>query len=321
LIEGGADIHAKNTTGQTFLHVFKVSSFSTTARRMYLLKKLAALGFQFSQRDCHGQTSAHAFVRQWWNIAGRDQIVWAIDEFDDMCKIMDVDLCSMDNHGYRVGDCLDGKPESSRSSSAQIKLEDIRKVQSLHGRENTYIDFRGAISLPNWNASEWIESMQIDNWYLQIDVHGDTPLIAALKKWRNDEQEIELRNAVQKLMDLGVQIDVKDRKGHTALAIAAIRGARPSAKLLVKAGAKANSRNYRGKGIIFQASSRMRLAKKGGKDGCYARICSYINLLTDHGAKMEPNDQDEWLLPGFRSRLGKSHVNLSPTLNSNSDLN
>jgi hypothetical protein len=44
----------------------------------------------------------------------------------------------------------------------------------------------------------------------------------------------------------------------------------------------------------------MRLAKRKGDTSCYTRILTCINLLTDNGAKLDPTERDEWLLPKFR---------------------
>jgi len=119
-----------------------------------------------------------------------------------------------------------------------------------------------------------------------IDIYGDTPLTALLRNRRTEDQQWEINGMIPELVKLGVDVNMRDRKGHTALAIAAIRGSMPFVQALLDSGASINSINYRGKDIISMASWRMRMAKQEGKTQCYARILSCVNLLIDNGGRM-----------------------------------
>ncbi|CAG8983371.1 hypothetical protein HYALB_00000538 [Hymenoscyphus albidus] len=90
---------------------------------------------------------------------------------------------------------------------------------------------------------------------------------------------------------------MRDRRGHTALAIAALRGSRPCVQVLLQWRTKPNNRNYEGKSIMEQVSSRLRMAPKRQRDDVYARLLSCVLLLKDKGAVMHPGHDEEWQLP------------------------
>ena len=68
----------------------------------------------------------------------------------------------------------------------------------------------------------------------------------------------------------------RDRKGHTAVAIAAIRGSLSCLQALVALGASIDIINYQGRDIATIASSRMKMAKQEGKTQCYAKILGVL---------------------------------------------
>ena len=90
---------------------------------------------------------------------------------------------------------------------------------------------------------------------------------------------------IPKLVRLGVDINMRDRKGHTAIAIAAIRGSLSCVQALVASGASIDITNYQGKDITTIASWRMKMAKQEGKTQCYAKILACVNFLMDIRAK------------------------------------
>jgi ankyrin repeat protein len=134
-----------------------------------------------------------------------------------------------------------------------------------------------------------------DNLRTWVDIYGDTPLTAILKNWKVEDKKLQLRHLVQQLIRRRMNVNMRDRNGDTALAIAAFRGLRPCVVTLLRSGAMSNSRNYRGIGIITTATKEMEQSKKERNDKCYARIFSCITLLSDCGAKPEPTEHEEWL--------------------------
>ncbi|KAF4630819.1 hypothetical protein G7Y89_g7313 [Cudoniella acicularis] len=260
MIERGADVHLRNSSHQTFLHVLceTGSIFTNDIEDFALLNTLKVLQFPFSGQDYHGRAIGHSA-----NASLFPNILYY--ELIDRSQIGS----TLDNQGFKLAGVV--TPINFKHT-----LESI----------NVVLTSTNSISL----ISAWFVS--------KIDSRGDTPLTALLKRWEDDEgQQAGLHEMVTKLISVGAVVDMRDRKGYTALAIAAIRGTRPCVKALLDAGASPNSRSYDGKGIIFQALSRMRDAKRENNDAAYARILSCVNLLVDHEAKLEPTERDEWLLP------------------------
>jgi len=105
---------------------------------------------------------------------------------------------------------------------------------------------------------------------------------------------------VCQLLSLGVDINMRDRYGNTALAIAAIRGLRACVAKLLILRTMPNSRDYRSNSIIAVANYRMRQVSKLNKNESYSRILSCVTLLADFGAKVEPNQYEEWLPSAFQ---------------------
>ncbi|KAE9371125.1 hypothetical protein N431DRAFT_425799 [Stipitochalara longipes BDJ] len=134
---------------------------------------------------------------------------------------------------------------------------------------------------PDWTPRTWIKWLQEANLIDWIDIHGDTPLTALLKNRRSEDQQAALAKMIPKLVQLGVDVDMRDRKGHTAIAIAAIRGSLSCVQALIDAGASVNVVNYNGRDIVSMASWRMKMAKQEGKTQCYARILACANLIMD----------------------------------------
>lgn len=65
MINKGADIHVRNSGSETFLHLVQNLSSVDRLELSLLLLKLQQEGFDFSQRDDHGQTPLHLLSRQW----------------------------------------------------------------------------------------------------------------------------------------------------------------------------------------------------------------------------------------------------------------
>jgi ankyrin repeat protein len=211
-------------------------------------------------------------------------------------QTLGIDLNALDNYGYNARDQWERWIRELPRDSGSVRLEsEVQLILALHCNSlNRNISFGQAFTSKSWKASTWLEWLTKSRLISWISINGDTPLTTVLKKWRAEEEELQLKDTVRELFHLGADVNMRDRKEHSALAIATIRGSRPSVEVLLESGAM---RNYRGEGIISQALAQIRLAKREGKDSCYARILSCINLLVEHGAKSEPTEHNEWLLP------------------------
>jgi hypothetical protein len=145
-----------------------------------------------------------------------------------------------------------------------------------------------------WQWAERITKSILVNW---IDIDGNTPLVAILKYWPPEQNELELNGIVKELIVQGAQIHMRDRNGDTALAIAAVRGFRPAVATLLAAGANVHSRDFSGLGILGQAFKVLNRAKKEDDEKLYAKVLSCFVFLTDSNAIEEPTELDEWRIP------------------------
>jgi ankyrin repeat protein len=65
LIDNGVDVHTINSAGETFFHLLDESVVKETYFYHMLLEILRSKGFDFSQRDCLGQTPFHLLMQPW----------------------------------------------------------------------------------------------------------------------------------------------------------------------------------------------------------------------------------------------------------------
>jgi ankyrin repeat protein len=141
-----------------------------------------------------------------------------------------------------------------------------------------------------------LEDIRLERRLTWIDDSGDTPLTALLKSPLAATIPADsLRKYVKCMLKFGSEIHIRDRNGDTALAIAARLGIHSVVTLLLEEGANVHSRDYLGVGILSQTERSMYLA--AGDEKLWAMIWSCRITLIDAGAKEEPTDQDEWMLP------------------------
>jgi hypothetical protein len=309
LIPDDVDIHARNTLSESLLHLLDTRYFGTqgiggSPAYLGLLKHLKSRGFSFSNRDCHGRTILHILLK-------RAKLVDAIidphdvrsilEDLSDILEVLKPDLNALDNQGYNVGDeLISWCVQLPSTLESPVRSRAVSLVDRYRNPLNANTSFRLQICPANWKPDDWLEGLVKANLITWIDIHGDTPLTAILKKWKHRDKELELQGMVRQLVNLGVDINVRDRYGNTALAIAAIRGLRASVAELLILGAMPNSRDYRGNGIIAVANSRMHQASKAKKNEHYSRILSCVALLADFGAKEKPTQYEEWLPSAFQ---------------------
>jgi len=115
---------------------------------------------------------------------------------------------------------------------------------------------------------------------------------------------------VEGLFKLGAEVDMRDRNGDMALAMAARRGLRPAVATLLRLGANPNTRCYRGNSILSRTSKYLMRAKKEDSGRQYAMILSCISLLSDFDAKENPTVYDEWELHRNRAEIPRLLHNL-----------
>lgn len=295
LLEHGADVRARNSSGETFMHVLKTNKFINSGgmpEYIILLRLLSDLNFPFLQRDLHGRTIAHNLCEDGWLFC---TMIWPHpwSAFPEVLDILNINIDALDNHGFNAGDEIQLAAERSIHQQnsdvlhTSLAVNQVKELLSLYRRSAFLnVSFRETFARSDWTSESCIRWLQDANLIDWIDKHGDTPLTALLKSRRSEDQEVMLAVVIAELVKLGVDINMRDRKGYTAVAIAAIRGSLPCVQALVASGASIDIINYQGKDIATIASSRMKMAKKEGKILCYARILACVNFLMDAGQRM-----------------------------------
>jgi ankyrin repeat protein len=294
LIDNGADIRARNSSGETFMHVLKTKKFikrQGMSSYITLLRYLSDLNFPFSQRDVHGRTIAHLLCEDGW-IFCFERSQYSGSVLLEVLQILNINMDALDNHGFNVGDKIQMSAEKFahqlrfNDSDTSLAINRVKELLFLHRRRGfLQVSFREAFARSDWTSDSCIRWLQEANLIGWIDKHGDTPLTALLKSRRGEDQHEMLTKMIPKLVKLGVDINMRDRRGHTAIAIAAIRGSLSCVQALLNSGACVDVKNYQGRDIASIASWRMKMAKQEGKTQCYARILACVNLLMDIRAK------------------------------------
>jgi ankyrin repeat protein len=295
----GVDVTICNTFGETFLHVL-CGKGPTTSTDMVefveMLRHLSRVNFPFSKPDHHGRTVLHKLIQHSPNTHN-------ISFLSQTFSIMKPNISWQDNAGFRVDRFLED-PNHKISHATHEELL-IALVVPFRGSCSNFAFFE-----PSQNnrslASSWLRLKRRPWCVTSIDVAGDTPLTSLLKYWTlPDHSSLEdgleipshsgLRDIVEDMITLGVEIHMRDRSGDTALAIAARGGHRAVIVLLLEKGANVHSRNYRGVGILLQLN--LLISANTQNVTFWALLWSCYLILTDAGAKRSPTDHDEWMLP------------------------
>jgi Ankyrin repeat len=285
LIEEGADIRAKNTSGETFMHVLNQTSLGSTKNLCRLLSLLTTLSFPFSDRDCHGRTIAHSLLN------GIDIKDIPTETWKEILSILKPDIFSFDNLGLDIR----GRP---RHYTATTKGWPENKLKSWPYIFEQIAPLSPQIALIFLDVSqqikEWLALVTTFNHVTWVDINGDTLLTSFIKRWPDKYEGWLLERIISDLINVGAEIHMRDRCGHTPLAIAVRRGFTLTTTALLRAGANVNSRNYEGIDILSLSKESLREAKRNDMV-LYARILSCMNSIIDHGAKRDPTVYDEYM--------------------------
>lgn len=251
--------------------------------------------FDFGSRDYHGRTAFHMLFDN-PNLSLKDLSRERHGYLWKLANIMAPDKTVMDNLGRDIDQLLG-------SGKGEITNQDyFSEVSGTTFRVNLSRFF-------NFDITSWIRWLSSSNKHTWVDSDGDTALIALMKVWPYEKDETELPDTIGKMFRLRTDIHMRDRKGDTALAIAARRGLRPAVTALTNLGACTNSRNYLGTSIFEEARRKLRQAIRNSDEKLYAMILSCILVLDDKGAVKHPDGYQEWALPS--SPLAKRPAPLS----------
>jgi ankyrin repeat protein len=287
LIEEGANVGAKNTSGQTFLHVAHPAQFKVTSEIIELLQLLAKHNFPLLHRDYHGQSPADVFFM-------------AVNPSKLSYEHLEIIVSHLQPYAYELS-CLASHLERSEPFAGHESLSEEPTDEGLRSKKQ-----QGALlalcrkPIQSFNCflesslEIWAKLPDVTHLVRELDSNGDSALIHMVKEWPKKNDERKLESIIEELVKLGAEVDMRDRRGDTALAIATRRGLRPAVRALLALGANPDTRCYRGDGIIFQTVNYLIRAKKEDSGKQYSMILSCLSLLIDFGAKENPTVYDEW---------------------------
>lgn len=302
LAQTGAHVNICNTFGETFLHVLcNRPSAYTTSHFLALLEDLSKVNFPFLKQDYQGRTFLHNYFRgkkYYW------EQPFSKSFLSPLFSVTKSDLEIRDNSGEDLRttilkDAITPGPDGIISRKALEKL--LSSFCPSGNRSIRYLSLLARIKTEE-DFESWLEEGvgRYSRPITWIDDAGDTVLTGILKARRSGiaediAEDLSLRAIVHRVLQKGADIHMRDRNGDTALALAARRGFRPVVMLLLKEGANVHSRDYQGHGILSQVERYMALA--GGDGKLWSMIWSCHIALVDAGAKSDPSDEDEWMLP------------------------
>jgi ankyrin repeat protein len=284
LISQGANVRATNTSGETFMHVLRPARLDNLEEYVQLLQMLTNHNFPFQQRDYHGRTLAHILF-----------------EVVDPTKIPIETLCTIFRHLKPNINALDNQGNMCHSKFS-LHSDDWTDQLGLNSRIDALLSanreqkfFFRDHDVAHYGINDWLKLTIPNGIIVGIDLNGDSALTSTIKEWSETEDERRLASVIADLVTAGAEVNMRDRNGDTALAIAVRRGLRPAVNVLLKLGANPNSRTYRGTGILSQATRHLLQAVKEKNNKQYAMILSCMAVLTDHGATEKPTAYDEWM--------------------------
>ncbi|KAF4630826.1 hypothetical protein G7Y89_g7308 [Cudoniella acicularis] len=295
LIDNGADINARNSFGETFMHLITCIARGEENDYINLLTLLGNLDFPFTQRDFHGRTILHVLFQR------TPLPLLSTKIMHQILAIMKLDINLRDNRGYTIHRLLelDLGMRSSVAVSNEILLETApisTELQAMRlDHKSSWVEiWEGSESPYLLSGLQQIDLEEPMDW---IDSTGDTILTSLLKLpcWNDAANEHNLIHIVKEILAAGASMHTRDRNGNAPLALATKKGLRSILLLLLRAGVNPNTRNYDGTSLLSQASLCMLEATKVGDDRLYATILSCFTLLVDSGANAEPTQREEWL--------------------------
>jgi hypothetical protein len=309
LVANGPDIMVQNSSGASFMHCFAWDWLSYSYLHTFcsevidLLEFLATKDFPFSHRNEHGQTVAHLLFE---HIYLNPEVTPRIQQLDRVLTALNTDIDALDNQGHCVGQYLDLKNSSFWNDESQEQYEALiakmSRASSLNSG-NLMLDFKKLCSSAQSRGQSWSAVVEALGYSYLIDAKGDSPLIAMLKVWDESRDNKDRYRCTEKLLRLGTGINLKDRRGNTALVIAARRGFRMTLEQLLESGANANTVNYSARSILFMTKGWLKMAKRMNDDQRYARIASCIPVLQRSQAVFEPSVHRQRLSAKARAKL------------------
>ncbi len=180
IVDMGADIHLRNTSGANFLHVlFELLGPYQILDCLPLLRSLSVLNFSFVSRDNRGRQPVYLLLKRL-----RYSSLDNIDKLEEAFAVMKPDLDALDVKG-RSARMLMSRRVGRAKSEARVSEFLSRFPKSW----NSTITFADILPKMNGDWTAWIEWVSIGGRSAWIDSNGETALIALLKYWDHDNDD------------------------------------------------------------------------------------------------------------------------------------
>ncbi|KIM96135.1 hypothetical protein OIDMADRAFT_33517 [Oidiodendron maius Zn] len=176
---------------------------------------------------------------------------------------------------------------------------------------NLMLDFKKLCSSTQRTGQSWSAVVKALGYSSLIDAKGDSPQIAMLKAWDEWCDSKDRYRCTEELLQLGIGIDLKDRRGNTALVIAARQGFRSTVEQLLESGANVNTVNFSDRSILFMTKGWLKMAKRMNDDQRYARIASCIPVLQQSQAVFKPSIHRQRLSVETRAKIAAGQLQAS----------
>lgn len=275
LINAGADINSKSTSGETFMHVLRPHQLASFVDYIKLLKLLKSKDFNFHAKDIRGQTLSHILLRE------LKSSTLPFGSLVDAFKLLKPGFGGPNNLGRKAVDYLEHwtGPRRISISARESHLANLDQLRLM-----CTPDFEGL----SWEYSRYCRPNLIDS------ETGFNNIIALLTKEPDTEKSIV--EAIGNILRINPEIELnhQDRKGFTALIHATCLGMRLVVEELLAQGANPNLRTYNNKTILDCVNSALKKAVLSQDASLNARIRSCTPPLMQAGAKSNPTFLDTW---------------------------
>jgi len=266
------NVNHRNTSGETFLHVFRLADSQDFPDFMEVLSNALNNGFRFSAVDYSGR-----LIGQW------------LFECANFRAVEPSQLRQAEEFLYLQGAIVQLRVLELPGSFALGTEPFDKPITNArdHGASGPALNMlRDILKFPR---SKIKDSSQNGTCFEDLTHNGDTKLMVVLREWsQHPKSNIELERLIQ-----DSNVHMRDERGYTALAIAAREGISVAVSLLLQHGANPNTRSHDKTSVIAHAADQLRNKEN---DKLYAEIVCCMALLSDKGAKYVATVYDEFSL-------------------------
>lgn len=303
-ISAGVDMNARNTAGQTFLHVLAASWFGDCSSPTPPLKRLVGIVRQSHPdlafvRDHYGRTFFHRLYKIVDNNELSTNLISAYYPLESI-------ILDRDAFGF-----------NSMERPAIMKLPPPSYITLEEAHANTLLeDVEGRNGLQCLAEAKSPRDLQAllaitDGIDLNHYDRSGNSVLAAIITHIPDNLEDNSKSILrifETLIDHGADIEARNRRAETALLVAARLGRKIALAVLLERGANVHARDIDGRGVLEIISNRLHIPAVKEDLSLYARLEACRALLVhsknrNWGVVHRPTVLQEWGVRGDSENL------------------